>query len=59
MTNLLPRQYAMKTIIEESSSMGNLNKVVIHSLHVHMLFVNTPHMLNYGSIPLPFCHVLC
>ena len=44
----------MKTIIEEPLSTGNLNKVVIHSLFT-CYFVNTPHMLNGGSIPLPFC----
>ena len=44
----------MKTIIEEPSSTGNLNKVVIHSLFT-CYFVNTPHMLRGGSIPLPFC----
>ena len=44
----------MKTIIEEPSSTGNLNKVVIHSLF-KCDFVNTPHMLNGGSIQLPFC----
>ena len=44
----------MKTIIEEPSSTGNLNKVVIHSLFT-CYFVNTPQMLNGGSIPLPFC----
>ena len=32
MMNLIPRQCEMKTIIEEPSSTGNLNKVVIHSL---------------------------
>ena len=44
----------MKTIIEEPSSTGNLNKVVIHSLST-CYFVNTPLMLNGGSISLPFC----
>ena len=44
----------MKTIIEEPSSTGNLNKVVIHS-QLTCYFVNTPHMLNGGSVPLPFC----
>ena len=44
----------MKTIIEEPSSTGNLNKVVIYSLFI-CYFVNTPHMLNGWSVPLPFC----
>ena len=44
----------MKTIIEEPSSMGNLNKVVIHCLST-CYFVNTPLMLNGGSISFPFC----
>ena len=52
--NLIPRQCEMKTIIEEMSSTGNLNKVVIHSLFI-CYFVNTPHVLNGESIPLPFC----
>ena len=54
MMNLLPRQCEMKTIIEEPSSTGNLNKAVIHSLST-CYFVNTPLMLNGGSISLPFC----
>ena len=44
----------MKTIIEEPSSTGNLNKVVIHSLFA-WFFLNIPNMLNGGSISLPFC----
>ena len=52
--NVIPRQCEMKTIIEEPSSTGNLNKVVIHSLFT-CYFVNTPYMLNGGSVPLPFC----
>ena len=45
----------MKTIIEEPSSTGNSNnKVVIHAL-LTCYSVNTPHMLNGGSISLPFC----
>ena len=51
MMNLIPRQYEMKTIIEEPSFTGN--KVVIHSLFTGY-FVNTPYMLNIGSISLPF-----
>ena len=43
----------MKIIIKEPSSTGNLNKAVIHSLFTSY-FVNTPDMLNGGSIPLPF-----
>ena len=43
----------MKIIIEEPSSTGKLNKVVIHSLFT-CYSVNTPHMLNGGSKPLPF-----
>ena len=43
----------MKTIIKELSSTGNFNKKVIHSLFT-CYFVNPPHMLNGGSIPLPF-----
>ena len=54
MTNLIPRQYEMKTIIEEPSSTGNLNKVVIHSLFT-CYFVNTSHMFKGGSIAFPFC----
>ena len=42
----------MKTIIEEPSPTGNLNKIAIHSLFKRY-FVNTSHMLNGGSIPLP------
>ena len=53
MMNLIPRQCEMKTIIEELSSTGNLNKEVIHSLFT-CHFVKPPHMLNGGSIPLPF-----
>ena len=52
--NLLPRQCEMKTIIEETSSTANLNKVVIHCLST-CYFVNTPLMLNGGSISFPFC----
>ena len=44
----------MKTIIEEPSSTGNLNKVVTHSLST-CYFVNTPLVLNGGSISFPFC----
>ena len=44
----------MKTIIEEPFSTGNVNKVVIHSLFT-CYFVNRHHMLNGGSILLPFC----
>ena len=44
----------MKTIIEEPSSKGNLNKVVIHSLST-CYFVNTPLKLKSGSISFPFC----
>ena len=47
----------MKTIIEEPSSKGNLNEVVIHSLST-CSFPNTPLMLNGGSISLPFCRKL-
>ena len=54
MVNLMPRQCKKKTIIEEPSPTGNLNKVVFHSLFT-CYFVNTPHMLNGGSMPLPFC----
>ena len=54
MMKLIPRQCEMKTIIEEPSSTGNLNKEVILSLFT-CYFVNTPHMLNGGSIPLYFC----
>ena len=54
MMNRIPRQYEMKTIFEEPSSTENLNKVVIHCLFT-CYFVNTPHMLNEGSIPLPCC----
>ena len=54
MMNLIPRQCEMKTIIEEPSSTGNLNKMVIHSLST-CYFVNTPLMLYVGSISLPFC----
>ena len=54
MINPLHRQCEMKTIIEEPSSTGNLNKVVIHSLST-CYFVNTPLMLNDGSISLQFC----
>ena len=39
----------MKIIIEEPSPTGNLNKIVIHSLFT-CYFVNTPRMLNGGSI---------
>ena len=52
--NLIPRQCGMKTIIDDPSSTGNLNKIVIHSLF-KCNFVNTHHMLNDGSVPLPFC----
>ena len=50
----------MKTINEEPSSTGNLNKVAIHSLFT-CYFVNTPHMIYGGSAPLPFCwnHAFC
>ena len=51
--NLIHWQCEMKTLIEEPSSTGNLNKVVIHSLFT-CYFVNTPHMLNGGSKPLLF-----
>ena len=44
----------MKAIIGDISSTENLNKVVIHSLFT-CYFVNTPHMLNGGSMPLSFC----
>ena len=44
----------MKTMIEEPSSTGNLNKEVIHCLST-CYFVNTPFMLNGGSISFPFC----
>ena len=54
MMNPIPRQCEMKTIFEEPSSTGNLNKVVIHSLSTYY-FVNTPLMLNGGSISFPFC----
>ena len=54
MMNLIPRQCEMKTIIEEPSSTGYLNKVLIHSLST-CYFLNTPLMLNGGSISLPFC----
>ena len=54
MMNLMPRQCEMKTIIEEPSSTRNLNEVLIHSLF-SCYFVNTPNMLNGGSIPLPSC----
>ena len=54
MMNLISRQCEIKTIIEEPSSTGNLNKVVIHSLST-CYFVNTPLMLNGGSISFPFC----
>ena len=54
MMNVIPRQCEMKTIIEEPSSTGNLNQVVIHSLST-CYFENTPLMLNGGSISLPFC----
>ena len=50
MMNVILRQYEMKNIIDELSSTGNLNKVVIHSLFT-CYFVNTPLMLNGGSIP--------
>ena len=43
----------MKTSIEEPSYTGNLNKVFIRFLFT-CYFVNTPHMLNDGSILLPF-----
>ena len=52
--NLIPWQCEMKTIIEEPSSTGNLNKVVIRSLSM-CYFVNTPLMLNGESISFPFC----
>ena len=60
MMNLIPQQCEMEAIIEELSSTGNFNEVVIHSLFI-CYFINTPHMLNGGSIPLPFCQnpVLC
>ena len=54
MMNLIPRQCEMKTIIEEPSSTGNLNNVVIYSLSTCYI-VNTPLVLYGGSIPLPFC----
>ena len=54
MMNLITRQCEMKTTIEEPSSTGNLNKVVFHTLFT-CYFVNTPHILNGGSLPLPFC----
>ena len=54
MMNLIPRQCERKTIIGEPSSTGNLNKVVIHSLSTRY-FVNTPLILNGGSISFPFC----
>ena len=54
MMNLIPRQCEMKTLIGEPSSSGNLNQVVIHSLYT-CYFVNTPLMLNCGSISFPFC----
>ena len=47
--NFIPRQCEMKIIIEEPSPTGNLNKIVIHSLFT-CYFVNTPRMLNGGSI---------
>ena len=53
MMNPIPRQYELKTIIEEPSFTGNLNKVVIHSLFT-CYFVNTSHMLNIGSVLLSF-----
>ena len=43
----------MKTIIKRPSSTGNSNKVVIHSLFT-CHFVNTPHKLNGGYMPLLF-----
>ena len=49
MMNPIPRQCEMKIIIEEPSSTGKLNKVNIHSLFT-CYSVNTPHMLNGGSI---------
>ena len=52
MMNVVPRQCEMKTIIEEPSSTENVSKVVIHSLFT-CYFVNTPRMLNGGSIPFP------
>ena len=55
--NLIPRLCEKKIIIEEPSSTENLNKVVIHSLSM-CYFVNTPLMLNGGSISLPFCRKL-
>ena len=45
MMNLIPRQCEMKTIIEELSSTGNLNKLGFHSLFT-CYFVNTPHMFS-------------
>ena len=53
MMNPIPRQYELKTIIEEPSSTENLSKVVIHSLFT-CYFVNTPHLLNGGSILIVF-----
>ena len=52
--NLIHRQCEMKMIIKEPSSTWNLNTVVIHSLFT-CYSVNTPHMLNGGSIPLLLC----
>ena len=54
MMNLIPQQCEMKKLIEEPSSTGNLNKVVIHCLST-CYFVNTSLMLNDGSISFPFC----
>ena len=45
----------MKTIIEEPSSTGNLNKQSSYSFSVHMLFLNTPNMLTGGFMELIFC----
>ena len=45
MMNLIPRQCEMKTIIEEPSSTGNLNKLGFQSLFT-CYFVYTPYMFS-------------
>ena len=53
MMSPIPRQCEMKTNFEEPFSTGNFNTVVIHSLFI-CYFLNTPNILNGGSISLPF-----